>query len=405
MRVVRPRLLLAVLTGLNCVNYLDRFVLSGVLTPLKADLGLTDAALGRLQTAFMIGYFVTAPFFGFLGDRWLRKGLIAGGVVVWSAGTFLSGFARDAQELFWARVLVGVGEASYATISPSLIADAFSMRRRNDAISIFYVAIPVGAALGYLVGGLVAAHHGWRTAFWWAGVPGLALVGALLWLKEPARGASEASEKALVVPEAKDLLKLWRLPEYLRVTAGYTAYTFAMGAYGYWGPAFLNRIHGVPNEQATMFFSLLLVLGGLLGTLAGGFFATRWARQVGPRAYASVCAYSTLASVPLTAAAFASPDLLVARVCLAGAIFLVFLGTGPVNTWAFEVVPVSLRASAMAFSILATHLLGDMWSPQIVGWLSDHWGLRQGLFLLPVALGTAALLWWPGSFRARPSRA
>ena len=129
-----PFWLLSILTGLNLLNYLDRFVLNAVRTPLAADFKIGYGDSGRTFTAFMIGYFVTSPFFGYLGDRFSRKWLIAFGIFVWSLGTLLTGFASGFAMLLFFRVLVGLGEASYATISPSLISDAFAATRR-DVIS------------------------------------------------------------------------------------------------------------------------------------------------------------------------------------------------------------------------------------------------------------------------------
>src|SRR5712671_2876169 len=183
-----PFWLLSILTGLNLLNYLDRFVLNAVRTPLAADFSIGFGDSGRTVTAFMIGYFLTSPFFGYLGDRLPRKWLIATGIFVWSLGTVLTGYATTFGVLLFYRVLVGVGEASYATISPSLISDNFPAARRNQALTIFYVAIPVGAALGNVLGGQIATHFSWRDAFIWAGAPGLLLALVLLPFKEPQRG-------------------------------------------------------------------------------------------------------------------------------------------------------------------------------------------------------------------------
>ena len=184
-----PFWMLTILTGLNLLNYLDRSVLSAVRTPLAAEFGLNYGDSGRLVTAFMIGYFVTSPFFGYLGDRVPRKWLIALGIFVWSLGTVLTGFASGFVMLLMFRVLVGLGEASYATISPSLLSDTFGPARRNNALTIFYVAIPVGSALGYILGGQVSSHWGWRHAFIWAGVPGLLLALVLLPFAEIGRAS------------------------------------------------------------------------------------------------------------------------------------------------------------------------------------------------------------------------
>ena len=390
-RSLSPFWTLFILTGLNLFNYLDRYIVSAVLTPIATEFKVGDGELGRINTIFMLGYFVTSPIFGYLGDRASRKWLIAVGIFIWSLGTVLTGYATSFAWLLAYRVLVGVGEASYATISPSLISDSYPTERRNNALTIFYVAIPVGAALGNIIGGQVAANFGWRHAFIWAGLPGLALALVLLPFREPKRGQTEgtAAEK----PKPRDVFKLFRLADYNLVVWGYTAYTFALGAFGVWGPTFLHRVHGVPNASAATFFGAVLVVAGLLGTLVGGFTATAWQKR-NPAGYAWMLSLSVLLAAPTAAVAFMAGDKTLSMCCLAAAMFFIFLGTGPVNTLILETVPANLRASAMAMSIFCIHLFGDLWSSEIVGHLSDHWGsLQQAVMILPAALGVAAVLW------------
>jgi MFS transporter, Spinster family, sphingosine-1-phosphate transporter len=413
-RPVHPAWALAALTGLNLFNYLDRQVLPAVLTPLKQELHLSDRALGMLSVAFMLGYFATAPVFGYLGDRVSRKGLILGGVVVWSLGTVLSGWAPNFVSLLLFRVLVGLGEASYGSISPGWIADLYAPGRRNLRISIFYTAIPVGSALGYILGGFMAAHFGWHAAFLWAGAPGLLLALSLLFLREPARGASEAGGPVAYEPAPasnenplRSLLRTYaRLrghPDYLLVVAGYVAQTFSMGAFAFWGPTFLSRAHGMGVEQAGRFFGGWLVLTGLLATFLGGAVATALSRR-SPAGYARLLGLSAIATVPATLAAFAFTTRGPAEVALVAAMFLIFLPTGPLNTLILETVPVGLRACAMAASIFAIHLFGDLWSPALVGFLSDRFGsLREAvLWTLPAGMAVCALLWsWLAVRQAR----
>ena len=387
---------LFILTGLNLFNYLDRFVLSAVLPSLQGELRIGDGEAGRIVTAFMIGYFVTSPFFGYLGDRVSRKWLIAAGIFVWSLGTVMTGFAGSLGILLAYRVLVGLGEASYATISPGIISDTFPQAKRNNALTIFYVAIPVGAALGNIIGGQIAAHYSWREAFIWAGAPGLLLALSLLPFKEPRRGQADGDAGSAAFtekPKAADILKLFKIGDYLLVVLGYTAYTFALGAFGVWGPSFLHRIHNVPQEKAATFFGIVLIVAGLVGTLVGGFAATVWQKR-NRAGYALTLGLSVLLAVPVSIAAFATANTTVAMSCLALAMFLLFLSTGPVNTLILETVPVNLRSSAMAVSIFAIHALGDMWSPEIVGQLSDSWhDLRKAVLILPGALLVGAVFW------------
>jgi MFS family permease len=391
-RSLSPFWTLFILTGLNLFNYLDRYVVSAVLTPVQKEFSVGDGDLGRINTIFMLGYFVTSPFFGYLGDRASRKWLIAVGIFIWSLGTVLTGFATSFALLLSYRVLVGVGEASYATISPSFISDTFPPARRNNALTIFYVAIPVGAALGNIIGGQMAAHYGWRWAFIWAGAPGLLLALVLLPFREPQRGQAEGHQ-AVEKPKVRDVLNLFRMADYNLVIWGYTAYTFALGAFGFWGPTFLHRVHAVPNESAASFFGSVLVVAGLVGTMAGGLAATAWHKR-NPAGYAWMLGLSVVTATPLAVAAFLTGNKAMAMSCLAAAMFFIFLCTGPVNTLILETVPVNLRASAMAISIFCIHLFGDLRSSEIVGQLSDRWGsLQKAVLILPAALGVAAALW------------
>ena len=390
-----PAWILFILTGLNLFNYLDRYVLAAVLTPLQKDLGLNDGQAGRLVTAFMIGYFVTSPIFGWLGDRGSRKWLIAAGILLWSVGTILTGFAATFALLIAFRVFVGVGEASYATISPSLISDSYAPAKRNNALTIFYGAIPLGAALGTIIGGVIATKWGWRHAFIWAGVPGLLLALVLLPFAEPERGHADCKTgEAAKRPAIRDVVKLFCIREYALVVLGYTAYTFALGAFGRWGPTFLHRTHGVAVEKAAEFFGAVLVVAGLAGTLIGGFAATAWQKH-NPAGYAWTLGLSVLVAVPLAFGAFLASSTFWSMSFLAAAMFFLFLPTGPVNTLILETAPVNLRASAMAVSIFTIHLFGDMWSPEIVGRLADAFGgnLQKAVLILPVALIVAAGLW------------
>lgn len=391
-----PTVALSILTGLNFLCYLDRYVLAAVLEPLKADLHLLDGDLGRLSTAFMLGYFVTSPLFGYFGDRYPRRCLILAGIFFWSLGTVLTGLAGTFALMVSMRVLVGLGEASYATLSPGWIADLYSPAKRNNALTIFYTAIPVGSAIGYLVGGVVSEHYGWREAFYFAGAPGLLLAFILLWMHEPRRGEADAAAGVVNTdekPRLRDIFALRKLVNYNLVVWGYTAYTFALGAFAIWGPAFLSRFHQVPNEKASLFFGAVLAAAGLVGTLAGGLLATAWHKRT-PGGYAWLCSLSVLAGVPTSLIAFLAPNPVVSMVFLGVSMVLLFLSTGPINTLLLESVPANLRASAVAVSIFMMHLFGDFWSPEIVGRLSDAFNsLRLAVLILPVALLIGGILW------------
>lgn len=404
----RPYLGLLFLTGLNMFNYLDRYVLNAVLPKIQDDLSLSNTLAGWLPSAFMVGYFLTAPFFGYLGDRSPRKWLIAFGIAVWSVGTILSGSCHTYAALVGCRLLVGLGEASYATLAPSWLSDLFPTSRRNNALTIFYTAIPVGSALGFVAGGKAIEYANWRVGFLWAGIPGLALALLLLTLREPARGEADGLEPAhdsggapaAAKPGLPDILRLLTIPNFLLVTLGYTAYTFALGAFPTWTAKFLHGTHGMEVHTADTYFGYVLAGTGLVSTLVGGLIATAWRRRY-PGAYSLALTLSAAAAVPVAFAAFLVPSTLGSFACLTAAMFLLFLPTGPVGTLTIESVPVELRGSAMAVSIFAIHLLGDFWSPGLVGWVADQLkpsvgpavALQQALLLLPAMLVVCALVW------------
>jgi MFS transporter, Spinster family, sphingosine-1-phosphate transporter len=404
-RRLSPTSFLVILTGLNLFNYIDRYVLNAVRTPMAADFGLSYGDSGRMFTAFMLGYFVTSPFFGFLGDRFSRKVLIALGIFVWSLGTVLTGFAQGFVMLLFFRALVGVGvgEASYATLSPGLISDTWAADKRNTAITIFYVAIPVGSALGYMLGGEIAGHWGWRQAFYWVGAPGLLLALVLLPFREPGRGEADGAIRGKADGQSSpisrkasvgDVARLVVNRDYSLVVWGYVAYTFALGAFAFWGPTFLQKVHGLPLDRADNFFGAVLVVAGLLGSLAGGFLATWWHRRT-PAGYAFLLSLSMFCAVPVSFYALLAAGARDSMIFLGLSIFFIFFSTGPVNTLILETAPVNVRSSAMAVSIFLIHLFGDMPSPEIVGRLADRLAgdLRTALLLLPVALACAGALW------------
>jgi MFS family permease len=203
---------LVVLTAINFLNYIDRYVLAAVLESVRLDFGLDDADSGLLGLMFIVVYSIASPFTGWLGDRSTRKYLVAGGVGLWSLATVGCGYADSHGELLVMRALVGIGEAGYATVAPAMIADVFEPRRRGRMLAYFYLAIPVGSALGYVLGGWIAgsweslvspgtlawlgladaADPGWRLAFLFAGVPGLLFALGALMLAEPIRGGRDA---------------------------------------------------------------------------------------------------------------------------------------------------------------------------------------------------------------------
>jgi MFS family permease len=410
-----PNWVLAVLAFINLFSYLDRYVVSGVLESLKnAGLGLSDTNLGSLMSGFLVVYTLLAPVFGALGDRRSRPRLIAIGVACWSFATALSGFAVNFLTLFAARAAVGVGEAAYVTIAPSLLSDYFPVRLRGRVMAIFFCAIPVGSALGYVVGGLVDKSYGWRAAFFVAGVPGLVLAALCLFLRDPPRGVQDG--EAAVAPEAAPLPatrssisretwltygRLLRNKPYALTVLGYAAYTFAVGGLAYWMPAFLERVRGISRSEATVSFGTIVVVTGFVGTFIGGWMGDYFARR-SRQAHLYLSAIATLIAAPLVWMALTTSSHSLYQFYMVTAQLCLFLSTGPINAAIVNLVIANERATAIALSVFAIHLLGDALSPFMVGALSDLFSLGQAVRILPVAVLIGGFVWiWAARAQGR----
>ncbi|MFB3816576.1 MAG: spinster family MFS transporter, partial [Candidatus Methylomirabilales bacterium] len=379
----RGRLLL-VLAGVNLLNYIDRQVPFAVFPPLKAELGLSDTQLGLLASAFMWVYLSAAPAFGLLADRWSRPGLVGLGVALWSAATAYSAAARSYAELFLTRAVVGVGEASYGSIAPAMLSDAFPAERRGRALALFSMAIPVGSALGYVLGGAFERALGWRAAFLLVGAPGLLLAWLVARLPDVPRGGGAAPRPGRAAYRA-----LLRTPSYWLNCLGMTAMTFAIGGLAAWVPTYLVRVRGMDLAGANLTFGLLTLVSGIGGTLAGGWLGDLLQRRVAS-AYFLVSGVGLALSVPFAAAVI----LLDSRTAVLAGIFLaevcIFLNTGPLNAIIAAVSPPEVRATAYALNIFIIHALGDAVSPTIVGMVSDRVGLGAAFWIAPGSLALAA---------------
>jgi MFS transporter, Spinster family, sphingosine-1-phosphate transporter len=393
---------LAVLSAINLLNYLDRYLVPPLVPDLEGAMGLSHQQVGWLWPAFMIVYMVTAPAFGAWGDRGSRTRPIAIGVLIWSLATALSGLARSYPQLFAARALVGVGEAAYAAIAPALLADYFPLAARGRVYAVFNMAIPVGAALGYVLGGLIGLHLGWRAAFLVCGAPGVLLAAAVLRLREPIRGAHDpaplAPRPATPAPPAGApgalavYLGLLRRGAYLLPVLGYAAYTFALGGLGFWMPVFLERVRGVPAQEATTGFGAIVVVTGFLGTLAGGWLGD-YCRRRAAQGYLWFAGAVTLAAAPLALCALTTraPTLYYTAVVLAE--LLLFMSSGPINAAIANSVSALERASAMALTVFVIHLLGDVPSPPLIGYLADVASLGRAVLVVPVCVAIGGIVW------------
>ena len=385
-----PRTALALLTALNLLNYIDRSVLFAVQDLVKAEFHRSDAAFGLLTSVFFIFYMCAAPFMGPLAERFSRKSVIIAGALIWSGATLLTAFTHDFTGLLIRHTLVGVGEASFVILSPTFVADMFPESQRGRVMGVFYLAIPVGTAMGYVLGGFMGPAYGWRVPFYVGAAPG-ALLALLLWfVPEPAYGQFDHVEKS---PSRDTLRGLLKNPAFLTATFGMAMMTFALGGLQVWMPTFLHRVHGYTLGQANLLFCGSIAINGLVASLAGGWLSDALLRKTRAAHYL-VSAVSLGLGIPaMWIAIHASGRPMIVAIFVAE--FLLLLNTGPLNAAVISSVSAHIRAAALAANIFIFHLLGDVPSASLIGYVSDRYSLRLA-FVAPVvatALSSAILFY------------
>jgi MFS transporter, Spinster family, sphingosine-1-phosphate transporter len=393
---------IVVLTAMNLLNYVDRWVPSAVKVLFQRDLKLDDAQTSLPLTAFIFVYMLTSPVFGSLADKGPRRFLIAGGVAIWSLATAAAAGAQGFYSLLAARAAVGIGEAAYAVIAPSLISDFFAPTKRNKILTLFYVATPVGSAIGFVLGGWLGEAYGWRVAFLACGLPGLLVALLALFIKEPPRGQFDVEKAAAPPPWGEALRSLAKNKVYVFTVGGYILVSFATGGIADWFATFLVRERGVGVAEAATWTGTSAVVGGIIGTLLGGFLADKLKRRTKQ-------AYLALSGIAMAPAALLSvvalylledPMHIVAAVVLCQ-VFL-WMYNGPINAILVNCTAAGLRARAFGLSIFCIHAFGDALSPPLIGAISDRTeDLPLALVLVPIALAAGAIVWMLG-WRALP---
>ena len=384
------RAALLLLTALNFLNYIDRNVLFAVQPLIQKEFTLSDKQVGFLTSAFFVCYMVAAPVIAPLADRYPRKWIMAAGAFVWSAATLLTAVTHSYNELLLRHVIVGVGEATFVAISPAFLSDLFPETIRGRVMGVFYLATPVGSALGYIVGGQLGGHYGWRAPFMVSALPGLVLAFVVLALREPVRGASDHLAESV---ERSSVLGLFRNKAYWTISLGAAMMTFAIGGLQVWMPTFLTRIRQVPLDHANLVFGGMTVIAGTVATLLGGWLGDRLLQRT-PAAYQLISAVGMALSIPAMIMAIYYKGPLMYPAIFLGEFFLL-LNTAPLNAALVNSVSARIRATALAVNIFTIHLLGDAFSPTLIGYISDRSNLQIGLtsMIVAVALSAAVLLY------------
>ncbi len=395
--------------AINLFNYIDRYVLAAVEPQIAhaffgtaEDDPATLVKTGSLATAFLVSYMLAAPLFGWLADRVSRWLLVGVSVAVWSLATGGSGLAATFGLLLLTRCFVGIGEAGYGPAAPTIISDLYPVERRGGVLAWFYMAIPVGSALGFAIGGFVEPRFGWRTAFYTAVPPGLILAAACFLMRDPPRGG-KASAGGHQKPRLGDYLALLRNRSFVLDCAGMAAMTFAIGGVSYWMPRYLTKGRGLEPSCKTL-FGAITAASGLLATFAGGYIGDRLKRRF-PGSYFLVSAAGMLLACPFILAMLYIPFPW-AWAPLTVAIFFLFFNTGPSNTILANVTHPSVRASAFALNIFFIHLLGDVPAPPFLGGIAGKYGWNAAFWLVAAVMALAGLLWlWGAAYLERDTAA
>jgi predicted MFS family arabinose efflux permease len=409
--MTRPSTVLAILFFINFLNYTDRYILSAVLGPVSGDLGLSFKQQGWLATAFTLGYMLSAPVIGNLADRFSRPRLVAACCFLWSLATAGSGLAVGYKSMLLARVLIGIGEAGYLAIGPTLIADAFPKQARGKAMSVFYTGVPIGSACGYVLGGFLPHLHlseslglGWRGTFFAVALPGIAAAAAAWFLMDPPRGQMDLDvlDHGLIPRKGTiwEQLALFRNRTYLLAAVALTGIAFATVPLLHWMPQFFEEVKGVAQKNANVMIGATLILPGILGTLLGGWSGDRLAKRT-PAGYLLVAAGGLTGGVVCLWAAIRLPTAGLYLPALFLGVMCFMACTPTLNATIANISAPNARAMAYATVIFCMHALGDTISPPIFGGVIDRSGLARAYLWMPAPLLASAAACVLGVFTIR----
>jgi MFS family permease len=389
---------LGLLLGINLFNYIDRQVLAALEPDIRATFFAPDdvnrmTKTGLLGVAFFVTYMFSAPVLGFLADRISRWVIVGIAVILWSLASGASGLAATFGILFATRIFVGIGEGGYGPAAPTILSDLFPIETRGRIMAIFCAAIPVGSALGYVIGGLIGAHLGWRWAFYLVAPPGLLLGLLCFWQRDPRVTAEHPVHKS-PRRSIRDYLNLFRTRSYLINCIAMTLMTFVTGGLGFWVPAYLRYRNQSPEAGMTI-FGLITVVAGLVSTLLGGVIADRL-RSRFPGSYFWVSGIGMLIACPIFVVALYVP-FPAAWIAMFLAIFFLFLNTGPANTALANVSLPAVRATAFAVSIFVIHAFGDVQAFWLLGYIGGHTNMHVAFLVVSGIIFASGITWLLGA--------
>lgn len=372
---MNPKIILLILFLINLFNYIDRQVLFAVFPLLAKDLNLNDAQLGLLGSVFMIVYTLTAPVIAYFADRSPRQIWVSVCAALWSGATALTGMAKNFFHIALARSFIGVGEAGFTSVSPSLTAEGFSKDVRARILAILGLALPLGSALGYLLGGLIGQHYGWRMAFYILAVPGFLLAfWALFYIKD--RRKTQNSKKIKI----SNYLQFFKSKSFVYLCLAEAMATFTLGGLAAWMPTYFHRYFGFSIAEAGTKFGIMIIIAGLIGTLGGGVLSDFLIKKT-KRAYFYTTLLGYMMALPLGLFALLCESQTIALICFGAAMSFVFLQTGALNAAIISLTSLEIRSMAFAFNIFIIHALGDAISPMTIGKISQAFDLQLAVFI------------------------
>ena len=388
---------LFLLLAINLFNYIDRQVLAALEPDIRASFFAASdvnrmTKTGLLGVAFFVTYMISAPILGLLADRFSRWIIVGIAVILWSLASGASGLAATFWILFATRIFVGIGEGGYGPAAPTILSDLFPIETRGRIMAIFCAAIPVGSALGYVIGGLTGVHLGWRWAFYLVAPPGLLLGLLCFWQRDPRVAADHLVQKT-PRRSMRDYLNLFRTRSYLINCIAMTLMTFVIGGLGFWVPAYLRYRNQSPAVGMTI-FGLITVVSGLVSTLLGGVIADRL-RSRFPGSYFWVSGIGMLIACPIFVVTLYVP-FPAAWVTMFLAIFFLFLNTGPSNTALANVSLPAVRATAFAANIFIIHAFGDVQAFWLLGYIGGHTNMHVAFLFVSGIIFVSGVAWLIG---------
>jgi predicted MFS family arabinose efflux permease len=387
---------LALLLAINLFNYIDRQVLAALEPEIRKTFFAPNdphamTRMGLLGDAFLVTYMISAPLLGWLADRFSRWIIVGCAITLWSLASGATGLAASFGMLFLTRVLVGIGEGGYGPAAPTILADLFPVEKRGRILAIFCSAIPVGSALGYILGGQIGAHYGWRWAFYLVVPPGLILATFCFFRADPERIARRAQTARRM--RISDYLAIFRIRSFSFNTLAQAAMTFAVAGIGFWVAEYL-RFRGQPPAAAKTTFGAILVVAGLTSTLFGGWLSDKL-RPKFPSADFLVSGGGMIVACPIFIVGLYVPFPL-AWVAMFVAIFCLFLNTGPSNTAIANVSLPAVRAMAFALNIFVIHVLGDLLAFPSIGFIGGHTDIRIAFLFVTGVMFLSGVIWLAG---------